>query len=54
MITRITDVGIVAVVRAESGDEAKRIAEACIEGGVPAIKLTFTVPMAQKVVIMLP
>lgn len=50
VITRITDVGIVAVVRANNGDEAKRIAEACIEGGVPAIELTFTVPMAHKVI----
>ena len=46
IITRITDSGIVAVVRAESADQAKRITEACIKGGVPAIELTFTVPSA--------
>ncbi|MDD4688494.1 MAG: bifunctional 2-keto-4-hydroxyglutarate aldolase/2-keto-3-deoxy-6-phosphogluconate aldolase [Eubacteriales bacterium] len=50
VITRITDAGIVAVVRATSGEDAIRIAEACIEGGVPAIELTFTVPMAHKVI----
>lgn len=50
VITRITDAGIVAVVRATSGDDAIRIAEACIEGGVPAIELTFTVPMAHHVI----
>ncbi len=50
VITKITDVGVVAVVRAESSDKAIRIADACIEGGIPAIELTFTVPRAHKVV----
>lgn len=50
VIQRITDVGIVAVVRAESSEQAKKIADACIEGGVPAIELTFTVPKADKVI----
>ena len=50
VITKITDVGVVAVVRAESSDQAIRIADACIEGGIPAIELTFTVPRAHKVI----
>ncbi len=50
VITKITDVGVVAVVRAESSDQAIRIADACIEGGIPAIELTFTVPRANKVI----
>jgi len=50
VLQRIKDVGIVAVVRATSADEAKRITEACMEGGVPAIELTFTVPGAHKVI----
>lgn len=50
VIQRITDVGVVAVVRAESADQALRISEACIKGGIPAIELTFTVPMAHKVI----
>jgi 2-dehydro-3-deoxyphosphogluconate aldolase/(4S)-4-hydroxy-2-oxoglutarate aldolase len=49
VISRITDVGLVAVVRAESKDEAKRITEACIAGGVSAVEITFTVPGAQDV-----
>lgn len=48
-IKRITDVGVVAVVRAEN-EEAFKIAEACIEGGLPAIELTFTVPNAHLVI----
>jgi 2-dehydro-3-deoxyphosphogluconate aldolase/(4S)-4-hydroxy-2-oxoglutarate aldolase len=50
IITKICDSGIVAVVRAESADEAKRITEACMKGGVPAIELTFTVPGAHRVI----
>ena len=50
VITRITDVGVVAVVRAENSDKAIRIVDACIEGGIPAIELTFTVPKAHRVI----
>ncbi len=50
VITRITDVGVVAVVRAENSEKAMRIVDACIEGGIPAIELTFTVPKAHKVI----
>ncbi|MBR5203520.1 MAG: bifunctional 2-keto-4-hydroxyglutarate aldolase/2-keto-3-deoxy-6-phosphogluconate aldolase, partial [Clostridia bacterium] len=50
IITRIQDCGIVAVVRAETVDQAIRITDACIEGGVAAIELTFTVPHADKVI----
>ena len=50
VITRITDVGVVAVVRAENSDKAMRIVDACIEGGIPAIELTFTVPKAHRVI----
>jgi 2-dehydro-3-deoxyphosphogluconate aldolase/(4S)-4-hydroxy-2-oxoglutarate aldolase len=47
---RISDMGIVAVVRATSGEQATKIAEACIAGGVSAIEITFTVPGAHKVI----
>lgn len=50
IFTKIQDCGIVAVVRAETTDEAQKIAEACLEGGVSAIELTFTVPHADKVI----
>ena len=50
VISKIKEVGLVAVVRAESGDQAKRITEACIEAGIAAIEMTFTVPMAHKVI----
>ena len=44
------DVGLVAVVRAENADSARRIAEACLEGGVAALEITFTVPGAKEVI----
>lgn len=50
VLKKITDVGIVAVVRAENAEQAKRITDACLEGGVAAIELTFTVPGAHHVI----
>lgn len=48
VISRIKEVGLVAVVRADSADMARRITEACIEGGAAAIEIAFTVPGAHK------
>lgn len=50
IIKEIIDSGVVAVVRAQSKEEAKAIAIACIEGGLKAIELTFTVPHADEVI----
>lgn len=49
-LKRISDVGIVTVVRAETPKEATLIAEACIAGGIPSIEIAFTVPGAHKVI----
>lgn len=49
VLDRICKSGLVAVVRAENADQAKRIAEACLAGGMQAIEMTFTVPRAQYV-----
>lgn len=50
VLTKIKECGIVAVVRATSGDQARRIADACLEGGIAAVELTFTVPGAHHVI----
>ena len=50
VLKRIEEVGVVAVVRAQNSQEAKRIAHACMEGGIDAIEVTFTVPGANKVI----
>lgn len=50
VLMKIQDCGIVAVVRAENTEKAEKIVDACIQGGVAAIELTFTVPHADKVI----
>ena len=50
VIKRLTDCGVVAVVRAESEDKAKKIAAACVEAGIVGIEITFTVPGAVKII----
>ena len=50
VLGRIVDSGLVAVIRADSSDAAKRIADACAEGGTAAVEITFTVPGAAQVI----
>lgn len=50
VIKRLTDCGVVAVVRAQSGEQAVKIAQACIEAGIVGIEITFTVPGAVKII----
>lgn len=49
-LKKIIDVGVVAVIRTENADMAEKTSKACIEGGVSAIEVTFTVPGADKVI----
>lgn len=49
-LEKLIDTGIVAVVRAKNIKEAVRISSACIEGGVSAIEVTYTVPGATEVI----
>lgn len=50
VIQRIREGGLVAVVRAENAEQAFKITEACIAGGVAAIEITFTVPGAAELI----
>ena len=50
VIQRLTDCGVVAVVRAENEDQAKKIAAACIKAGIVGIEITFTVPGALHII----
>jgi len=50
ILKRIMDVGVVAVVRAETSESAVLISKACMKGGVSAIEVTFTVPGAANVI----
>jgi 2-dehydro-3-deoxyphosphogluconate aldolase/(4S)-4-hydroxy-2-oxoglutarate aldolase len=49
-LTTILDSGLVSVIRAESHDQAERIADACAQGGVGALEITYTVPRATSVI----
>nr|WP_071317879.1 bifunctional 4-hydroxy-2-oxoglutarate aldolase/2-dehydro-3-deoxy-phosphogluconate aldolase [Anaerobacillus isosaccharinicus] len=46
----IVENGVVAVIRAESEEEAFLTASACVEGGIKAIEVTLTVPGATEVI----
>lgn len=50
VLNKIEEVGVVAVVRAETTEQARKISLACMEGGVNAIEVTFTVPGAESVI----
>ena len=50
VLNRIANIGVVAVVRAESTEKGLKISEACISGGVTAIEVTFTVPGAGEII----
>ena len=49
-LSRIVDSGVVAVLRAPSGELLADVAEALAAGGVEAIEVTFTVPGAHRVI----
>jgi 2-dehydro-3-deoxyphosphogluconate aldolase/(4S)-4-hydroxy-2-oxoglutarate aldolase len=50
MMERIINVGIIAVVRADSPEEALKIADAVKKGGIEAVEITMTVPGADDVI----
>jgi len=50
ILKRLTDCGVFAVVRAENAEQAIKICDACIKGGIVGIELTFTVPGALDVI----
>src|SRR5580692_1010204 len=50
VLGKIIASGLVAVIRAESHDQAERVADACIQGGVGAVEITYTVPQATSVI----
>ncbi len=50
ILKSLTDSLVVAVVRATSTEQAVNISKACIEGGIKAIEVTFTVDYAHEVI----
>ncbi|MFF2449214.1 bifunctional 4-hydroxy-2-oxoglutarate aldolase/2-dehydro-3-deoxy-phosphogluconate aldolase [Neobacillus sp. NPDC058068] len=49
VLNSITECGVVAVVRADTREEAILISEACVKGGIVGIEITFTVQDAESV-----
>ena len=50
VLSRITESGLVVIVRTDSSTQAARIVEACAQGGARTIEITFTVPGAAGVI----
>ncbi|WP_286906795.1 bifunctional 4-hydroxy-2-oxoglutarate aldolase/2-dehydro-3-deoxy-phosphogluconate aldolase [Clostridium sp. UBA1652] len=50
IIKNIVDIGVVAVIRAESKEEAIKIIEAVKNGGIKALEITMTVPGAVDII----
>ncbi|MDT0159178.1 bifunctional 2-keto-4-hydroxyglutarate aldolase/2-keto-3-deoxy-6-phosphogluconate aldolase [Bacillus sp. AG4(2022)] len=49
ILNRLIESGVVAVVRADSSEEAVKISEACVKGGIAGIEITFTIDGAEAV-----
>jgi 2-dehydro-3-deoxyphosphogluconate aldolase/(4S)-4-hydroxy-2-oxoglutarate aldolase len=50
VLQTVVDRGVVAVIRACSAEQAVAIADACVEGGITALEVTFTVPDAAQAI----
>lgn len=50
VLTTLTDCGVVAVVRADSKEEAIETSKACVKGGIKGIEITFTVQGAEETI----
>jgi 2-dehydro-3-deoxyphosphogluconate aldolase/(4S)-4-hydroxy-2-oxoglutarate aldolase len=50
VIENVMKSGLIVVVRAQSAEEAYRITDACLEGGVKLIEITFTVDGAHRII----
>jgi 2-dehydro-3-deoxyphosphogluconate aldolase / (4S)-4-hydroxy-2-oxoglutarate aldolase len=50
VMRRLTEVGVVPVLRGDSPDKVVRAVEALMEGGIPVAEITMTVPGALKVI----
>jgi 2-dehydro-3-deoxyphosphogluconate aldolase/(4S)-4-hydroxy-2-oxoglutarate aldolase len=53
ILHNLEECGVVAVVRADSAEQAEKIADACIAGGIKGIEITYTVPGASAIITQL-
>ncbi len=50
LLEKLIKSGVVSVVRAESAEDAVKIVEAVVDGGIKSIELTYSVPRANDVI----
>lgn len=50
ILNKIKEIGVVAVIRESNPQEAIKVSKACVEGGIPAVEVTYTVPGASEVI----
>jgi 2-dehydro-3-deoxyphosphogluconate aldolase / (4S)-4-hydroxy-2-oxoglutarate aldolase len=50
ILEKISNIGVVAVVRADSVTRAKEVSLACMKGGIPLVEITYTVPGATDLI----
>ncbi len=50
IISRIIDVGVVAIVRTDKAEQATNIVQACLDGGLTSVEITFTVDSAHRII----
>lgn len=53
VIETVKKIGVVAVIRGNTPEEAVQISEACIAGGITAIEVAFTTPRAHEAILTL-
>ena len=50
ILEAILQTGVVAVIRAASKEQALKMVQSCVDGGVKAVEITFTVPGALEII----
>ncbi|WP_400242319.1 bifunctional 4-hydroxy-2-oxoglutarate aldolase/2-dehydro-3-deoxy-phosphogluconate aldolase [Niallia sp. JL1B1071] len=50
ILTRLRNSGVVAVIRADTMEEALKVTEAVVKGGMKGLEITFTIPQAENVI----
>lgn len=50
ILTRLRNSGVIAVIRADTMEEALKVTEAVVKGGIKGLEITFTIPQAENVI----
>ncbi|MEG0875388.1 MAG: bifunctional 2-keto-4-hydroxyglutarate aldolase/2-keto-3-deoxy-6-phosphogluconate aldolase [Clostridiales bacterium] len=50
VLKKIEDLGVIAVLRSKSEEQAEKVVNSCMKGGINVIEITFSVPGADKVI----